>query len=265
MSLDLPSEHRDSVETLLLAVADDDFVVGQRLAEWVTIGPTLEEDNVLSSMAQDEMGHARLWYELLDDKGDVDDLGYNRPPDERLNSTLVEQPHDDFADTIVVNFLYDEAEKRILEALRDGSVEVVSDRAQQALEEEPFHREHADQWLERLVSTDEARSRLERAFTDSLPRARDLFAFEESLESSALDSGVLARPFHELEREWYNVVRNRLDDLPLELDDDVVTTVTEDPETNGRVTDHTEDLTELLDTIHADNLVEDHPAAQYQP
>lgn len=265
MSLDLPSEHRDDVETLLLGVADDDFVVGQRLAEWVTIGPTLEEDNALSSMAQDEMGHARLWYELMEDAGDVDDLGYNRPPDERLNSTLVEQPHEDFADTIVVNFLYDEAEKRFLEALRDGSVEVISERARQALDEEPFHREHADQWLERLVSTDEARSRLERAFADSLPRAADLFAFDASVESSALDAGVLARPFAELEREWYNAVRQRLNDLPLEFDDDVVATVTDAPETNGRATDHTEDLTELLDSIHADNLVEDHPAAQYRP
>ena len=34
-------------------------------SEWTGIAPMLEEDVAMSSVSQDEIGHARAWYELL--------------------------------------------------------------------------------------------------------------------------------------------------------------------------------------------------------
>src|SRR5215216_951852 len=50
---------------LLLALADDEFVTGYANSEWTGIAPLLEEDLAFSSLAQDELGHARLFYDLL--------------------------------------------------------------------------------------------------------------------------------------------------------------------------------------------------------
>ena len=66
---DLSDEEREAVEHLLYRLADDEFVVAERYTEWQVKAPTLESDLALSNIAQDELGHARLWYDLLEDFG----------------------------------------------------------------------------------------------------------------------------------------------------------------------------------------------------
>ena len=50
---------------LLLGLADDELIIGWRDSEWTGIAPMLEEDVAFSSIAQNEIGHARAVYELL--------------------------------------------------------------------------------------------------------------------------------------------------------------------------------------------------------
>src|SRR5689334_23660482 len=59
------SPQPSALAELLLALADDEFVIGYANSEWTGIAPMLEEDIAFSSLAQDELGHARLLYELL--------------------------------------------------------------------------------------------------------------------------------------------------------------------------------------------------------
>src|SRR5207244_43782 len=47
---------------LLLALADDELIIGHRHSEWTGWVPHLEADLAFSSLAQDEMAHARLLY-----------------------------------------------------------------------------------------------------------------------------------------------------------------------------------------------------------
>ena len=49
---------------LLLEIADDELILGWRDSEWTGIAPFLEEDVAFSSIAQNEIGHARALYEL---------------------------------------------------------------------------------------------------------------------------------------------------------------------------------------------------------
>ena len=67
---------RTALADLLLCMADDEFVIGFSDSEWTGIAPILEEDVAMSSIAQDELGHARALYELLagvlDDGRDAD-------------------------------------------------------------------------------------------------------------------------------------------------------------------------------------------------
>ena len=56
---------RDALDGLLLSMADDEFVIGFSDSEWTGIAPMLEEDVAMSSLAQDELGHAQALYQLL--------------------------------------------------------------------------------------------------------------------------------------------------------------------------------------------------------
>lgn len=259
---DAAPDAEEALSAFLLSMADDDFVIGHRLSDWVGAGPTMEEDNSLASISQDEMGHARLWYEVL---GDLDDLALNRSPVERRNSTLVESKHDDYADVIAIGYLYHEAEARLLSTIRDGDDADLAGRAEQALNEEPYHREHSTVWLERLVATDEGRRRLERAFEDALPRAADMFGHDEAVVGRLLADGVLARDPADLREDWVQTVRDHLAGLPLNVDDEALAALDRVPSTNGRAGEHTAAMDELLDEIHAGPLVGDHAVLRYDP
>ena len=49
---------RTALAGLLLAMADDEFVLGFWDSEWTGIAPVLEEDVAFASLAQDEIGRA---------------------------------------------------------------------------------------------------------------------------------------------------------------------------------------------------------------
>src|SRR3954454_12640487 len=94
---------------LLRAMADDEFVVGFTDSEWTGIAPLLEEDVAMSSLAQDELGHARAFYGLLGELvgDDPDHLAYDRPPEEFRHCRLLDHPRGDWAFTIARRYLYD--------------------------------------------------------------------------------------------------------------------------------------------------------------
>jgi len=131
------------VNELLLGLADDELVIGWRDSEWTGIAPMLEEDVAFSSIAQNEIGHARAVYELLAD--DADALAFDRAPEEYRCAPLVELHLLDWAHTIARRWLYEVADEIRIAALRDElPVAAKIDR------EEPYHRLHAEMWHERL-------------------------------------------------------------------------------------------------------------------
>ena len=68
---------------LLLAFADDELILGWRNSEWTGIAPFLEEDVAFSSIAQNEIGHARALYELVAAElgTTADALAFDRAPE----------------------------------------------------------------------------------------------------------------------------------------------------------------------------------------
>ncbi|MFU8869884.1 Phenylacetic acid catabolic protein, partial [Natronococcus sp.] len=90
---DLEASEREALETLLKRLADDEFVLAERYTEWQVRAPTLESDLALANNAQDELGHARLWYDVLEDLGfEEQELIYERDPADFRHATLVELP-----------------------------------------------------------------------------------------------------------------------------------------------------------------------------
>jgi ring-1,2-phenylacetyl-CoA epoxidase subunit PaaC len=220
---ELSDEEREAVEHLLYRLADDEFVVAERYTEWQVKAPTLESDLALSNIAQDELGHARLWYDLLEDFGyEEADLVWERPADEWSHSTLVELPYEegDWADAVVRSYLYDTAERIRLSALEESSYARIRDRVGKVLGEEDYHTQHATRWMERLAEEEDSRERLQDAVTRLMPYALTLFAPTGEVVEDRIDElGLRSEPLVAMREEWLDTVEPFLQDLGLHVDD----------------------------------------------
>jgi ring-1,2-phenylacetyl-CoA epoxidase subunit PaaC len=137
----------------LLALADDELIIGWRDSEWTGIAPTLEEDVAFSSIAQNEIGHARALYELaaIELETDADALAFDRQPDEYRCAPLVElRLLDDWAMTIARRYLYELADEIRLHELIASDDAELSGLAAKIDREEVYHRMHAELWAARL-------------------------------------------------------------------------------------------------------------------
>jgi ring-1,2-phenylacetyl-CoA epoxidase subunit PaaC len=136
------------VRQLLLEYADDELVLGWRESEWTGIAPVLEEDVAFSSIAQNEIGHARALYQLLSE--DADALAFDRSVEDYCCAPLVELRLMDWANTIARRWLYETADEIRLAALRADDDPAVAGLAAKIDREETYHRMHAEMWHERL-------------------------------------------------------------------------------------------------------------------
>jgi ring-1,2-phenylacetyl-CoA epoxidase subunit PaaC len=158
---------------LLLQIADDELVLGWRDSEWTGIAPSLEEDVAFSSISQNEIGHARALYELAARElgTTADQLAFDRQPEEYLSAPLVELRRLEWARTIARHYLYETADAVRIEALRESSDPEVAGLAAKIAREEAYHLMHAELWIDRLLASEEGRSRLREAVQELWPYA----------------------------------------------------------------------------------------------
>ncbi|WP_423744998.1 1,2-phenylacetyl-CoA epoxidase subunit PaaC (plasmid) [Haladaptatus sp. SPP-AMP-3] len=249
---ELGDAERAAVESLLRRLADDELVLAERYTEWQVRAPTLESDLAISNIAQDELGHARLWYDLLQDFGYTEaELIFERDPADFRHSTLVERPFEtgDWADAIVRGYFYDVAEELRLEALEDTSYPRIADRVAKILSEENYHREHAQNWLERLTSDDEGTERVQAAVDRLFPYALTLFEAGDASEDID-ELGIRTESLDSMREQWLDIVVPFLAslgvDVPAESEDDVDELL---PERIGRDGNHTDDWADLHDDM----------------
>jgi ring-1,2-phenylacetyl-CoA epoxidase subunit PaaC len=137
----------------LLEIADDELVLGWRNSEWTGIAPFLEEDVAFSSIAQNEIGHARALYELAGRElgASADELAFDRRPEEYRCSAFVElRLVPDWARTIARQYLYEQADEQRIKALMESDDPDVAGLAAKIDREETYHRMHAQMWFDRL-------------------------------------------------------------------------------------------------------------------
>jgi ring-1,2-phenylacetyl-CoA epoxidase subunit PaaC len=198
------SPPRVALAGLLRSLADDEFVIGFSDSEWTGIAPLLEEDVAMSSLAQDELGHAAALYGLLGGLTgeDPDAIAYDRQPGEYRHCRLLDHGRGDWAMTIARRFLYDSADGVRLDALAGGTWAPLADLVGKLVREERYHRMHAGAWLDRLARGGEvSRARLLAALAALGPDAATVFAPLDG-ESALVEDGVLAAPMAELEDRW---------------------------------------------------------------
>ena len=97
----------------LVALADDELVLGHRDSEWCGRAPILEEDIAFANLALDEIGHAKVWYSLAaalsgeDPEDYPDQMVFNRPAVNFSSIQMVELPVGDWGFSMLRQFLFD--------------------------------------------------------------------------------------------------------------------------------------------------------------
>ncbi len=262
----LTDDQRTALETLCVRLGDDEFVLAERYTEWQVRAPSLESDLALSNIAQDELGHARLWYDVLGDLSiEEKQLLYEREPGDFRHAILCERPFEtgDWADAVVRSYLYDVAEELRLEALADSTHPKIADRVPKLLEEESYHRDHAASWLERLAGDGEGHDRLQAAVDRRFPDALTLFQpatpphlgvdrerpTAGAVEETIVDAGLRSRTLDAMAADWLDRVVATLEghDLTVPVAPGDVTDAAL-PAHRGRDGDHTAEW----DDLHAE-------------
>lgn len=212
---------RNALALQLLAIADDEFVIGSSDSEWTGIAPILEEDVAMSSISQDEIGHARAFYELLAelvaDGRDADAIAYDRPATGYYHARLLDHPRGDWAQTIARRYLYDTADAIRLEALAGSSWAPLAALVGKVRREERYHLMHATTWLERLAGADgEPRQRLLDALERLGPDAGTVLTPLPS-ETALLMADITSGSGAELESRWRAAIAPTFERLSLPL------------------------------------------------
>jgi ring-1,2-phenylacetyl-CoA epoxidase subunit PaaC len=186
---------------LLLEIADDELILGWRNSEWTGIAPFLEEDVAFSSIAQNEIGHARALYELAAAElgTTADELAFDRAPSEYRSAPLVELRRLEWARTIARHWLYETADEIRLASLKRSDDPDVAGLAAKMDREEAYHRMHAEMWVDRLLSTNEGAERLNEAVDELWPYALGVLDDELRPELRARTQERLGRMLPDVE------------------------------------------------------------------
>jgi len=168
------------IRAFSIALGDDALVLGQRLAEWVSNAPSLEEELALANVALDHIGRARMFYghaaEIAADGSDEDSIAFGRDTRTYTNLLINELPRGDFAFTMVRQFLVDAFNVPFLTALAASSEPTLAAIGEKAVKESAYHLRRSRDWVLRLGDgTAESHQRAQRAADELWGYTRELF------------------------------------------------------------------------------------------
>lgn len=225
----------------VLRHADDNLVLAQRLGEWISRGPELEEDIALANIALDHLGVARflLQYaaDIIGNDADEDRLAFHRADREFTNVLLVEQPNGDFARTMARQLFVDAYQVALWEAMAGSNDETLAAIAGKAVKEAAYHLRHSSAWVTRLGDgTEESHRRMQQG-VDALWRFTGELFYVDEVESGL---GAAAVDVAGLAVQWRSTIDRVLGEANISVPDDPF------QRSGGRVGLHSEHLGFLL-------------------
>ena len=201
-----------SLFTYTLRIADSSLILGQRMSEWCSNGPTLEEDIAMSNISLDMFGQANGFYQYaaqLDGTKSADELAFRRNEREFFNHQLVEQENGNFGTTMVRNFLHDVFNFLFYTELSKNKDETLSALASKSLKEVKYHLRHSSNWLIRLGDgTGESNTIVQDALEELWMYTGELFEMD-NLDTELLNNGI-AVDNSALKLEWDIMVNKTL-------------------------------------------------------
>jgi ring-1,2-phenylacetyl-CoA epoxidase subunit PaaC len=252
-----------------LMLGDDALVLSQRLTEWLTRSPELEEEVAFGNLALDLLGQARLLLARAGSVGvlgrsreratgtipDEDALAFFRDPAEFRCSALMAADGGDFARTLVRLLVAATWRLAVFTRLTTSRDPVLAAIAAKGVAELSYHRDHAARWVLRLGDgTPESHRRAQDAVDAIWPLTADLCSPTE-IELRLSDRGVGVDP-REVAGELREVLTHVLGRSTLR-----VPPWPEPAPPRGRLGQHGPEVAELVGTLQS--LARRHPAATW--
>lgn len=254
-----------------LMLGDDALVVAQRLAQWCTNAPELEEEVAIANIGLDLLGQARLLLARAgladqsvcprpgptgsdENRPGEDALAYFRDPDEFRNVTLAEAPNGDFARSIARLLVFATWRLAVFDRLTASRDAVLAAVAAKGVKELTYHRDYAARWVVRLGDgTEVSRERMQRGLEQTWPYLEELFRSTE-VERRLAEAEVAVDPAG-VRDEFEQVLAQVLDAAGLPAPDVAPLGV------SGRDGVHTDELAPLLADLQS--LARAHPEATW--
>ena len=207
---------KEALINYTLHLADNSLILGQRNSEWCGHGPVLEQDIAITNISLDLIGQARNFYQyaatLINSsqnsgstkappsegfgEASEDSLAYLRKEREYKNCLLVEQPNNDWAQTMLRQYLFSEYQYLLFQRLQDNKDEQIAAIAVKSLKEITYHLRWSREWVIRLGDgTEESKQRMMKALDELWRYTGELFMPVHYEKEMGID-------FNKLKEEW---------------------------------------------------------------
>lgn len=222
-----------------LFLADTNLILAQRNAEWCAHGPILEQDIAITNISLDLIGQSRNFYQyaaMLAGNGATEDsLAYLRTEREFKNLLIAELPNNDWAHTVLRQFVYSAYAQLLYMQLAKGADKQIAAIAEKALKEISYHVKWSSEWVIRLGDgTEESHQRMNKAIEDLWPYTGEFF------KPSNYETAVMPIDFIELQSAWSLKIKSVLEEATLSFPENVFM------HSGGKQGVHTENLGYIL-------------------
>jgi ring-1,2-phenylacetyl-CoA epoxidase subunit PaaC len=203
-----------------LRLGDTSLILSQRLSEWTSKGPFLEEDLALTNIALDIMGQANSLLEYaakVEGKGrTADDLAFFRNEREFYNVLLAEQPNGDYATTMIRQAMMDHFDILFYTALSKSKDATLAAIAAKSVKEITYHVRHSSSWVDRFGNgTEESHARAQAALNELWRFSDELFEMNE-VDAVLLKEGI-AVDLSAFKAEWQHKIISLFDKAGLKV------------------------------------------------
>ncbi|MBS1646467.1 MAG: phenylacetate-CoA oxygenase subunit PaaC [Bacteroidetes bacterium] len=234
---------KEALYQYTLRLGDAGLILSQRLSEWTSKGPFLEEDLALTNITLDILGQANLLMEYaaqLEGSGKTaDDLAFRRSERHFFNPLLVEQPNGDYAQTILRQYLIDVFDFLFYTELTQSADATLAALAAKSVKEITYHVRHTAAWVDRFGNgTEESHARLQKALNELWRFTDELFEMNEVDE--VLLKEKIAVDLNKIKPIWKQQVYATLQQAQLSIPENVFM------QTGGRKGKHSEHLGYIL-------------------
>ena len=210
------------IEKYILRIADTTLILSQRLSEWCSKGPSLEEDIALSNISLDLLGQANGLLEYvskLNGKISADDYAFKRDEREFYNFQICEIENGHFGDTIIRQFLFDVYFKLYYQELEKSKDETLSALATKSLKEVSYHLRHSSNWVIRLGDgTQESKDKIQKSLNNIWKYTGEFFEMDE-LDEKMLKEKIGVNNKN-LKKDWNKLVDETLNKAKLKKPED---------------------------------------------
>lgn len=200
------------VEKYILRIADTTLILSQRLSEWCSKGPSLEEDIALSNISLDLLGQANGLLEYISKlNGEIsaDEYAFKRDEREFYNFQICEIENGHFGDTIIRQFLIDVYFKLYYQELEKSKDETLSALATKSLKEVSYHLRHSSNWVIRLGDgTQESKDKIQKSLNNIWKYTGEFFEMDE-LDKKMLKEKIGVNNKN-LKKDWDKLVDETL-------------------------------------------------------